>query len=1019
MESTQAAAPAILRIELFGGLRLYADEQVLPTFAAPRLRHLLAYLILHRGSPIVRQQLAFAFWPDSTEGQAHTNLRNLLHRLAEILPDSARFIHSDRLQVAWRSDATFTLDVADFEHNLAAAAANPASARQALQAALSHYTGDLLPDCYDDWIIPLRERLRQSALQAMEHLVLLLEQAEDYAGAIDYTQRLLRYDPLYEPAYRHLMRLQALNGDRTGVARTYNMCTAVLHRELDVPPDAETRAAYHAALARAGARTATVIAAQPVPPRAGPAFTHRLPPQSTSLVGREQDTGHVAALLASHRLITLTGPGGVGKSRLALNVAATVATTYPDGAWWVDLGPIADEVLISQVVAERLEVSVATGRAPGQALAEHFANRRLLLVLDNCEQLADGIARLAQTWLIAAPQLHILATSQQPLGVPEEFAWRVPGLAMPGGPNIDDLAAGALTGASSDSPQVITTWRECASVQLFVERAQAALPTFTLTDRNAAAVAQVCRRLDGIPLAIELAASRIRTLTPQQIAERLGDALALLASQTITASSHHRTLRATLDWSYALLSPPERVLLGRLSVFSGSFTLEAAETICAGHALPPESILDRLARLQDKSLVEHAPVRGQPRFRLHEIVRQYAATKLVDTGDSSRMQARHLEYYSRLVAEGAPQLMGAAQGAWLDRLEAEHDNLRAALEYSLTTAASAVTGLYIAVGLLRFWATRGHFAEGRRWTQALLAASPASPPTTGRALALAAAGYLAYLQGDYAEARANGQAALTDAQALGDKAAVAVITRGLGAVAHAAGDYDTAVHYYEASLTASRGIGDRWGEAAVLANLGLVAFHHGDSAAARDHLERCLDLRREIGDEVGVAYALNVLGDVALSEGQLKEAASLNEQSLELKRRLGDKWGIAYSLDSLAVIAGRAGDHVHARDLFAESLELFRELGSQRGIADALDHVACLLADEGQYHPAVHLMAAAHALRSAIGAALPPSTQPEYDRRLALVRSELGDEAFRTAWTLGRAQPTDNAVRHALELTAL
>jgi len=465
--------------------------------------------------------------------------------------------------------------------------------------------------------------------------------------------------------------------------------------------------------------------------------------------------------------------------------------------------------------------------------------------------------------------------------------------------------------------------------------------------------------------------------------------------------------------------PPERLLFRRLAVFAGSFTLEASEAVCADSSLAAEQIMGLLANLEDRSLVEAEAAPGQRRFRLHETLRQYAAAKLAEAGETARLGAGHLDYFSCLALAAAPHLTGASQAEWLDRLEAEHDNLRAALAFSQTAAACAEIGLQIAGGLARFWATRGHFKEGRHWARTLLAAADPPAATPARLAALRAAAILAYYQADYPEAGAFYEQALAAAQALDDRPAIAMITRGLGAVAHGQGDCATALRNYAASLALCREIGDRAGEATALANLGLAAWQHGDGATGRGHLETCLTLRQQLGDEVGIAYALHLLADIAWSEGRAVEAQSLNDESLAMRRRLGDKWGIAYSLDSLAVIAGRQRDGARARTLFAESLLLFNELGSQHGLSDTLEHLAGLLADEESYEPATKLIAAATALRETIAAAMPPNMQREHDQQLIHLRAQLSDERFRAAWLLGCALVTARAVGYALELTAL
>lgn len=1009
------SADHTLHVRLLGGFELGHGGHPVAGFAQARLQSLLAYLLVHRDAPVSRQQLAFAFWPDTTDEQARSNLRTLLHRLLETLPDGSSLLAVDRHTVRWRDGAAVILDVARLETALAQArrmeqTGQRDETRRWLEEALGVYTGELLPGCYDDWIGPIRDRLNQAALAATERLVLLLEEAGEYRAAVGYAQRLLRHDPLHEPSYRHLMRLHAASGDRVAVVRVYNTCAAVLRRELNVPPDAETRTVYQAALARA----ATVPRAASAAPLPRQSASGSLPQPTASLVGREWETAEVSRLLDAHPLVTLTGAAGVGKTRLALHVARQLQPSFADGAWWVDLEAISDKECVAQAIATALGVPDTPDHDTVQGLAEHLRDRRILVVLDNCEHLAPEVGLLAGLLLQTAPHVRILVTSQRSLGITGETAWRVPSLALPHPTAASEAEKDRLSAAEPD---------QCASMRLFAARAQSVLPTFTLNERNTPVIAHICRRLNGIPLAIELAATRIRALTPDQIAARLDNVVALLDRQAPVAGpagpTRRQTMWAAMEWSHGLLSLEERVLFRRLAVFSGSFTLEAAEVVCAGHGLAAERIVGLLAGLEDKSLVETEPLHGRLRFRIHEVLRQYASAKLAEAGETERLRARHLDYYAHLVAEATPHLAGEHQAEWLDQLAAEYDNVIAALACSASETACIEVGLRIVGGLERFWATRGHFNEGRHWSKTLIASSPPTPSTVGRMQALCAAANLAYYQSDYTEARAFYEQALEVAQALGDKATVATIYRGLGTIAHSQSECEAAWRCYEESLILCRELGDRAGEATALANLGLAAWHHGDALSGREHLEACLVVRRELGDEVGIAYALHLLADIAWSEGRRIEAQRLNEECLAMRRRLGDRWGIAYSLDSLAVLAGAQGDGVRARALFSESLLLFNDLGSVRGRVDTLDHLAALLASEGCGAEAARLMAAADAQRTAIRAARPPNARAEYERLLAGVRGQLGDEAFRAAWILGQAMPTQRAVRYALELTAM
>lgn len=562
-----------LDIQLLGDFRLGCDGAPVTSINSPRLQALLAYLVLHRAVPQARQQIAFLFWPDFPETNARNNLRQLLFEFRRALPNAEGFLDMDGSMLQWRSDAPFSLDVAEFESALAAAEQaeqnrDQESEQAALEASALLYRGDLLPSCYDDWIVPARETLRQKSITALERLIELQEQQRDYRKALSHAQHLLRQDPLHEATYRHLMRLHALSGDRAGVVRVYNTCVQVLQRELSVQPSPGTRAEYEHWLKESlsPSRATDRALLPPATPR-----RHNLPFQLTNFIGRERESSQVKELIATHRLVTLTGSGGVGKTRLALRVAADVLETFSDGVWLVDLAPLSDPALVPQAVATALEIREAPGSPLLNTLADYVRGKRLLLILDNCEHLGEPVRRLAKTLVETAPNLRILATSRESLGIAGEVTWRVPSLPMPEGHSLEERA----------SPSTSASIMQFESLQLFVDRATAVLPTFTVTDANASEVGKICYQLDGIPLAIELAAARVKMLSPQQIAARLDRCFDLLTVGSRTALPRHQTLRATMDWSYQLLVEGERVLLDRLSVFAGSFSIETVEQVCA------------------------------------------------------------------------------------------------------------------------------------------------------------------------------------------------------------------------------------------------------------------------------------------------------------------------------------------------------------------------------------------------------------------------------------------------------
>ncbi len=763
---------------------------------------------------------------------------------------------------------------------------------------------------------------------------------------------------------------------------------------------------------------------------------NNLPIQLTSFIGRERAMEEVKRLLASRRLLTLTGPGGCGKTRLALQVAADLIESFRDGVWLVELASLTDPTLVPQIIASALRVREQPGRPVLSALLDYLQLREILIVLDNCEHLVEASASFAETVLRACPDLRILTTSQEPLRLDGETTWLVPSLPLP---NLSDLPP-------------LERLTEYEAIRLFIERAAAALPGFTVTARNASSVAQVCDRLDGIPLAIELAAARVRVLPVEQIASRLDDRFRLLTGGSRTILPRHQTLRATMDWSYNLLPERERSLLQRLSVFAGGWTLEAAEAVCGDNGIEWDEVLEELSQLVQRSLVIVDLAGEETRYRLLETVRQYAREKLMESARGEEVRRRHLEWFLGFAERVEPELLGSGE-AWLDRLEVDHDNLRKALEWSLKSG-KAEAGLRLAGALRRFWLVRGHWTEGRQWLDALLAIGRGASPSL-QAKALGAAGSLAQHQGDYERTMALSEESLAICRELGDKQGMASALNTLGNVLYERGSFQAARALHEEGLVCAREAGDRNAIASALVNLAGVAVHEGDYSRAAILAEESLVAFRDAGDRRGIAAALNMLGILAADQGEYDAARSWFEESLAIRRESGDKRGLATSLSSLGLAAQGQGDYAAARSYFEESLPIRRELGDKRGIASALRNLGVIawhLSDRAQAaaflkeslalrkaqanrsgiaecvedlarlaphaEQAARLLGAAAALRDAIGAPLPPSDQADHDRSVATLRGTLGAHAFKIAWDLGRAMTPDQAIEEALAVTA-
>jgi non-specific serine/threonine protein kinase len=689
------------------------------------------------------------------------------------------------------------------------------------------------------------------------------------------------------------------------------------------------------------------------------ALRHNLPSQLTGFVGRTGEVEDAKRLLSSRRLLTLTGAGGVGKTRLALRMAEGVVEEYPDGVWLVDLATLSDGALVVQTAASILGVREAPSHPLSATLLSFLEQKNLLIILDNCEHLTSACAAFAAMVLRRCPDVKILAASRVPLGVSGETVWSVPPLAFPDSrrlPPLENLA-------------------EYEAVKLFLERTAAIQPAFALTPDNAASVAAVCQRLDGMPLAIELAAARTSAMTVQQIAARLDDRFRLLTGGSRTALPRHQTLRGAIDWSYGLLAEKERVLLRRLSAFAGGWTLEAAEGICADADVEKLDVLDTLTQLTFKSLILVSEHSGSVRYRFLETVRQYARDRLLESDEEAAVRNRHRDWYLTFAERAEQELAGPQQAAWFDKVEAEHDNLRAALEWSFQSG-ELEAELRLATAVREFWYVRGYMAEGRSWLERGLRRRADAPPAL-RAKALRTAGWLAVFgQGDYVGGRA----------------------------------------LHEESLHLWRQLEDKRNIAQSLHDLGVVEAHLGEHAAARHLYKESLALRQEAGDRIGSAISLHNLGRVAYREGDYATAGALLQQSLAILQEAGYQHAIAMVLTNLGLVACRQGEYARARSLMRQGLALHRELGDQRRMAFSLEGFASLAAAQSEDTRAARLFGAAEALRETLGSPLPPADRPDYDRGVAAARTGVEESAFAAAWAEGRSLTPDEAIREAMDV---
>ena len=769
-------------------------------------------------------------------------------------------------------------------------------------------------------------------------------------------------------------------------------------------------------LAAARLGHAPAPAAAPAPPRTN------LPAPLTNFVGRERELAAVRelALRPGVRLVTLTGAPGIGKTRLAQAVAADLLASFPDGVWFVWLAPVADPDLVMPAVARALGVRDDGARPAQETLRDELRARRALLVLDNLEHvLAAGPQVVAL--LAACPRLKVLATSRAALRVSGEHGYAVPPLPLP---------PPTARGPSRPLPSV-EDLAKYAAVRLFVARAQAAAHGFALTPGNAPAVAEVCRRLDGLPLAIELAAARVRLLPPRVLLDRLNRRLTLLGGGPRDLPARQQTIRSAIGWSCDLLGEPERRLFRRLSVFVGGCTLEAAAAVCSAAGGPESEDVEGVGSLVDHSLVQpdlpewqggadEAREAPEARVGMLETIREYALERLEQSGEADALRERHAAYFLALAERAEPELFGPAQAAWLGRLERELGNLRAALRWSIARGA-ADQGLRLGGALWRFWAVRGRLTEGRRWLAELLpvdgggAGSPMGAPSAARARALQGAATLAYDQSDYAAAGPLFTQSLELGRAAHDARTVAWSHVGLGFVSLQHGDDAAARGCFVEGLGAARALGDKRAMAAALGGLASVSERAGDDARAGQLLEQGLALRRELGDHWGAAWALLGLGDIAFRLGDHAAARARFEEGVAIWRALGDRGGLAHALRALANVANAQGDAAAARALDRESLALFQALGSQWGVAQCLEGFADAAADEGEPARAVRLFGAATAIGARIGASRRPTSERAVAATLDAARAALGDAAYAAAWAEGEAMPLEQAVVDALD----
>ncbi len=725
---------------------------------------------------------------------------------------------------------------------------------------------------------------------------------------------------------------------------------------------------------------------------------NNIPRQLTSFIGREREIVEVKDLLARALLLTLTGTGGSGKSRLALQVAAELLDQYPDGVWWVELASLSEPSLVPQALATALSVREQPGRPLMNTLLDYLHPKTLLLLLDNAEHLLPACSSLADALLRRCPNLRILVTSREAVRMEGESSYPVSPLSLP--------SPGMLL--------PVETLAQYEAVRLFIDRATAARPSFRTTEQNAAAVVQICRRVDGIPLALELAAARVKALSVDQIASRLNDQFRLLTNGSRTGLQRHQTLRATMDWSFDLLTEGETILFRRLAVFAGGFTLDAAEAVCSGAGVEESDIVGLLTHLVEKSLIVTEDRGAEVRYRLLEPVRQYALDKLLEAGESPAIRARHRDFFLALAESGYVGLAGADAQVWLVRIEAEHDNVRTALRWSLD-ARKVKEAAHLGAAMARFWARRRLLNEGWAWLHELRQHEDGLS-TALRARVLSGVGLLAFEIGEpagTAQARPT-EEALALYQQLGDRRGIEICIRLLGMVETERGNYERAGSLQDEAIALARERGDVVEEAEALRQRGYAAAKQGDYALATRALEKSLALARQVGTQRSVGFALGHLAQAYHYLEQSDRAIPMLQEALAILQAVQHGTGTAYFLNVLGLVRLAVGDHEGAETAYRECLTFAREIGYKWAIAQSLIGFGALGAARGDQERAVRLLAAADAMLTMIEYAIPSAEQAHFEHAVQALRRAIDPRDFARIWAEGRAMKVEQAIEYAL-----
>lgn len=1001
----------MLRIFLFGPLRYTVDGHPQRLHALPASLSLWSYLLLQRESAVPRDRLAYLLWPEASESNARANLRRHLHALRRALPPDPSdqpWLLIDNITLQWNPDAPYSLDIAEFEH----ATTEPFQPER-LQAAVELYSGDLLEEMFDDWIFFERERLRNRHLESLRWLVHYHRDQQNFAQAIAYCRRLLQHEPMAEDVVRDLMQLRFDTGDRTGALQEYRLFRSRLHDEMDLSPMRETDALYDQ-IARQAA-TPNPIPAIPTRPLPSVPAQHiapsNLPAPLTSFVGREQEMAALRAMLTSQstrtRLVTLTGPGGCGKTRLAIEAGARLRDLdpppFPAGVFFVPLVSVTDPALVISAIVDRLGISDIAGRTPLELLKDSLRGRRVLLILDNFEHVADAAPALGDL-LSTLPDLMMLVTSRAALHLYGEQEMPIAPLALPDLENLPPL----------------DQLSRYAAVSLFLTRSRAVNPTFALTSDNAAAIAEICTRLDGLPLAIELAAARSRLLDANTLRDRLEDWPTFLQNRARDPHERHQTLRATLEWSYDLLEPATRRIFEALSVFVGTFSLDAAEKICRDRG----DVVAGLEALIDNSLLRPVEMDTDiislsgtgPRYRMLALIRSYARALLDEQPGAQVVAHRHALYFLGIALESEQHLRSSGHLAWLQLLEWEHENMRAALRWTLSgDGERAVLGVELAALLGQFWFLAGYLTEGQRWIRQALEKAGDKAGASIRALAVYALGVLMQAEGDLRHVQPHFEQSLALYREANDPYGVADATYALGRLIGHRREYDQAEQLLQESLALAQSLNYIFRISYILQSLAALRLARHDLAGAEALLKQALDSARRIDDKSGECMTLGILGELARLQNDYSRAETLYHEAMALAELLHKKDRRVWLLHNMAYVVLNRGQPRRAAALFQESMRLGRELPNKENFGMCLLGLGTVAVIEDDLPRAVQLFGAALHILEDLGGNLAPADQIELDRYTAIAQERMDAATYRILFDQGRQLTPEAAEALALD----